>query len=173
MVSTRQRSPVRLREFQSVKRRLEVRAEIDGITIIDDFAHHPTAIAQTLKAAAYALCRATTVGDPRAAFEYAAAKRLSARTGAKPGGRRSVVLADVFKSEAIPENERLRSGRRRRRMLAKVSKPSAHCWPMPMRLWKQSHPNCRSGDVVADPFQWRLRRDLRETSARTRNPFTR
>src|SRR6202451_3713170 len=39
-----------LREFHSVKRRLEVKAEVHGITIIDDFAHHPTAIAQTLKA---------------------------------------------------------------------------------------------------------------------------
>jgi UDP-N-acetylmuramate: L-alanyl-gamma-D-glutamyl-meso-diaminopimelate ligase len=36
--------------FLSVKRRLEVRAEIDGITVIDDFAHHPTAIAATLGA---------------------------------------------------------------------------------------------------------------------------
>jgi UDP-N-acetylmuramate: L-alanyl-gamma-D-glutamyl-meso-diaminopimelate ligase len=39
-----------LRGFLSVKRRLEVRAEIDGITVIDDFAHHPTAIAATLGA---------------------------------------------------------------------------------------------------------------------------
>ncbi len=39
-----------LREFRSVKRRLEVKAEVYGITIIDDFAHHPTAIAATLKA---------------------------------------------------------------------------------------------------------------------------
>jgi UDP-N-acetylmuramate: L-alanyl-gamma-D-glutamyl-meso-diaminopimelate ligase len=39
-----------LRTFRSVKRRLEVRAEINGITVIEDFAHHPTAIAQTLKA---------------------------------------------------------------------------------------------------------------------------
>lgn len=39
-----------LRDFKSVKRRLEVRAEINGITIIEDFAHHPTAIAATLGA---------------------------------------------------------------------------------------------------------------------------
>ena len=39
-----------LTDFRSVKRRLEVKAEIHGITIIDDFAHHPTAIAETLKA---------------------------------------------------------------------------------------------------------------------------
>src|SRR5271167_1048578 len=39
-----------LRSFRSVKRRLAVKAEINGITIIDDFAHHPTAIAGTLQA---------------------------------------------------------------------------------------------------------------------------
>lgn len=39
-----------LRAFRSVKRRLEVRAEVDGITVIDDFAHHPTAIGATLGA---------------------------------------------------------------------------------------------------------------------------
>ena len=37
-----------LRSFQSVKRRLEVRAVVNGVTIIDDFAHHPTAIETTL-----------------------------------------------------------------------------------------------------------------------------
>jgi UDP-N-acetylmuramate: L-alanyl-gamma-D-glutamyl-meso-diaminopimelate ligase len=37
-----------LGEFSGVKRRLEVRARIDGITVYDDFAHHPTAIATTL-----------------------------------------------------------------------------------------------------------------------------
>jgi len=30
-----------LKTFKSVKRRLEVRAQVNGITIIDDFAHHP------------------------------------------------------------------------------------------------------------------------------------
>lgn len=37
-----------LANFRNVKRRLEVRARIDGITLYDDFAHHPTAIATTL-----------------------------------------------------------------------------------------------------------------------------
>lgn len=37
-----------LRSFEGVKRRLEIRGEIDGITIYDDFAHHPTAIETTL-----------------------------------------------------------------------------------------------------------------------------
>lgn len=37
-----------LRDFQGVKRRLELRGSVDGITVYDDFAHHPTAIATTL-----------------------------------------------------------------------------------------------------------------------------
>lgn len=35
-------------EFKSVKRRLEVRGEVRGVTVIDDFAHHPTAVRETL-----------------------------------------------------------------------------------------------------------------------------
>jgi UDP-N-acetylmuramate: L-alanyl-gamma-D-glutamyl-meso-diaminopimelate ligase len=36
--------------FNGIKRRLEVRGEVNGITVYDDFAHHPTAIIETLKA---------------------------------------------------------------------------------------------------------------------------
>ena len=39
-----------LQEFKGIKRRLEVRGVIAGITVYDDFAHHPTAIAETLSA---------------------------------------------------------------------------------------------------------------------------
>lgn len=37
-----------LSEFKGVKRRLELRGEIDGVRVYDDFAHHPTAISKTL-----------------------------------------------------------------------------------------------------------------------------
>jgi UDP-N-acetylmuramate: L-alanyl-gamma-D-glutamyl-meso-diaminopimelate ligase len=37
-----------LAEFQNVKRRLEVRGVVNGVTVYDDFAHHPTAIELTL-----------------------------------------------------------------------------------------------------------------------------
>jgi UDP-N-acetylmuramate: L-alanyl-gamma-D-glutamyl-meso-diaminopimelate ligase len=36
--------------FKSVRRRCEVRGEINGVTVIDDFAHHPTAVRETLTA---------------------------------------------------------------------------------------------------------------------------
>ncbi len=56
-----------LKTFKSVKRRLEVKAQVNGITIIDDFAHHPTAIAGTLKAlrARYAGARLWAILEPR------------------------------------------------------------------------------------------------------------
>jgi UDP-N-acetylmuramate: L-alanyl-gamma-D-glutamyl-meso-diaminopimelate ligase len=39
---------VSLASFQNVKRRMETRGVVNGITVIDDFAHHPTAIATTV-----------------------------------------------------------------------------------------------------------------------------
>jgi len=56
-----------LRGFLSVKRRLEVRAEVDGITVIEDFAHHPTAIGATLGAlrGRYAGRRLWAILEPR------------------------------------------------------------------------------------------------------------
>ena len=37
-----------LNEFEGVKRRLEIRGKINGVTVYDDFAHHPTAITMTV-----------------------------------------------------------------------------------------------------------------------------
>src|SRR5207302_2801181 len=56
-----------LKTFKSVKRRLEVKAQVNGITIIDDFAHHPTAIAGTLKAlrSRYPASRLWVILEPR------------------------------------------------------------------------------------------------------------
>jgi len=44
-----QRAAQALGEFRGVKRRMEVRGVVGGITVYDDFAHHPTAIEATLK----------------------------------------------------------------------------------------------------------------------------
>lgn len=53
--------------FKSVKRRLEVRGEIHGVTVIDDFAHHPTAVRETLLAARarYPKRRVIAIFEPR------------------------------------------------------------------------------------------------------------
>jgi UDP-N-acetylmuramate: L-alanyl-gamma-D-glutamyl-meso-diaminopimelate ligase len=96
-----------LQTFRSVKRRLEVKAQVNGITIIDDFAHHPTAIEQTIKAlrARYPRSRLWVVLEPRSntmrrnVLQDALAESLALAD--------QVVVAAVFKSEAIPEAERL------------------------------------------------------------------
>jgi UDP-N-acetylmuramate: L-alanyl-gamma-D-glutamyl-meso-diaminopimelate ligase len=44
-----QRAVEALNAFSGVKRRMEVRGVVDGVTVYDDFAHHPTAIETTLK----------------------------------------------------------------------------------------------------------------------------
>ncbi len=56
-----------LAEFGGVKRRLEVRGVVDGVTVIDDFAHHPTAFAMTISAlrASHPQARIVAVFEPR------------------------------------------------------------------------------------------------------------
>ena len=96
-----------LASFESVKRRLEVRAVVDGVTIIDDFAHHPTAIRETLRAlrASYPGSRLWAVLEPRSntlrrnVFERELVDSLSLAD--------RIVLASVFRQESIPETERL------------------------------------------------------------------
>ncbi len=56
-----------LADFRGVKRRLEVRGVVDGVTVIDDFAHHPTAFAVTIAAlrASRPQSRIVAVFEPR------------------------------------------------------------------------------------------------------------
>ena len=96
-----------LATFKSVKRRLETRAQIAGITVIEDFAHHPTAIRETLRTlrAVYPKSRIWAVLEPRSntlrrkvlAGELVESLRLADR----------VILADVYQQHRIPEAERL------------------------------------------------------------------
>ena len=96
-----------LKTFKSVKRRLEVKAQVNGITIIDDFAHHPTAIAGTLKAlrARYAGARLWAILEPRS--NTLRRRVLQADLARSLALADEVVVAGVFRSEALPENERL------------------------------------------------------------------
>ena len=96
-----------LKTFKSVKRRLEVRALVNGVTVIDDFAHHPTAIAGTLKAlrSRYPNARLWAILEPRSntlrrnVFQNELAQSLSEAD--------EIVIANVFKSDAIPVADRL------------------------------------------------------------------
>jgi UDP-N-acetylmuramate: L-alanyl-gamma-D-glutamyl-meso-diaminopimelate ligase len=90
-----------------VKRRLEVRAEIGGVTIIDDFAHHPTAIRETLRAlrSVYAKSQLWVVLEPRS--NTLRRKVLEADLIASLRLADRVVLAGVYQQQRIPEDERL------------------------------------------------------------------
>jgi UDP-N-acetylmuramate: L-alanyl-gamma-D-glutamyl-meso-diaminopimelate ligase len=144
---TAEQSADALRSFQSVKRRLEVRAEVDGITIIDDFAHHPTAIVQTLKAlrTRYSGRRLWAILEPRSntlrrnVFQPELACALAVAD--------EVVIAQIFKAEAIPEKERL-DPNAVVGMLAKASK-RARILANADEIVEQVAPELRSGDVVA------------------------
>ena len=136
-----------LKTFKSVKRRLEVKAQVNGITIIDDFAHHPTAIAGTLKAlrARYPEARLWAILEPRSnTLRRRVLQSDLARSLAQAD---EVIVAGVFRSEAVPENERLelpalaaeieRNGRRAR-LLADAD-----------AIVETIASEMRSGDVVA------------------------
>ena len=96
-----------LKKFSGIARRQEVRGEVRGIKVIDDFGHHPTAIAQTLEALRHRFPkqRLWAVFEPRsnttrrAVFQEALPDALALADG--------VFISEVAKLEQIPENERL------------------------------------------------------------------
>jgi UDP-N-acetylmuramate: L-alanyl-gamma-D-glutamyl-meso-diaminopimelate ligase len=95
-----------LRAFKGVRRRLELRGTVAGVSVYDDFAHHPTAIGETLEGirSAYPDHRVWAIFEPRSAtscrrvFQSEFVRALSAA--------HRVVLPAVFRS-TLPEPERL------------------------------------------------------------------
>jgi len=136
-----------LSTFQSVKRRLEVKAQVNGVTIIDDFAHHPTAIAGTLKALRqrFAGGRLWAILEPRS--NTLRRRVLQGDLAHSLAFADEVVIAEVFRSEAIPVDERLnladlaatiqRQGRRARLAADADS------------IVEMISPELRPGDVIA------------------------
>jgi len=136
-----------LRTFKSVKRRLEVVAEVNGVTIIDDFAHHPTAIAQTLRAlrTRYRGRRLWAILEPRSntlrrnVFQRNLAESLALAD--------RVAIAAIYKPELIAESQRLNPAAiiqdlQRRRI-------SARQFPNADAIVAAITPELLPGDVVA------------------------
>ena len=96
-----------LKTFTGVARRLEVRGEARGVTVIDDFGHHPTAISKTLQALRqrYHGHRVWAVFEPRSNTTRRAIfqQQLPEALGLADG----VFVSKVARLEQIPENERL------------------------------------------------------------------
>ena len=133
--------------FKSVKRRLEVKAEVNGITIIDDFAHHPTAIAGTLRTlrTVYPGRRLWAVFEPRS--NTLRRKVFESELVASLALADQVVVAGVYRADAIPEAQRLSvaaivDG------LVRAGKPAREL-PDADAIVAAVVPELRSGDVVA------------------------
>ncbi len=104
-------TPTKIREalasFTGIARRQEVRGEARGVKVIDDFGHHPTAIAQTLTALRhrYRDHRLWAVFEPRsnttrrAVFQQQLPDALKLADG--------VLISQVARLEQIPEEDRL------------------------------------------------------------------
>jgi UDP-N-acetylmuramate: L-alanyl-gamma-D-glutamyl-meso-diaminopimelate ligase len=97
-----------LKTFAGVKRRLEIVGRAGGVTVYDDFAHHPTAVAETLDAVrqAYPGRRVWAVFEPRSA---SSCRRIFQRDFARAfgeSGADETLIATVFRS-SLPEHERL------------------------------------------------------------------
>jgi UDP-N-acetylmuramate: L-alanyl-gamma-D-glutamyl-meso-diaminopimelate ligase len=95
-----------LKRFKGVRRRMQHRGTVRGVAVYDDFAHHPTAIAETLAGvrAAYPERRIWAVFEPRSAtscrrvFQGDFARALA--------GADRVILPAVYRS-TLPDEERL------------------------------------------------------------------
>ena len=99
-----------LRAFKGIKRRLEVVGVARGVTVIDDFAHHPTAVYETLSAVrtGYPGRRVWAVFEPRSASSCRRVFQDAFAVAFKPADE--VVVAAVFRS-SLPEAERLDADR--------------------------------------------------------------
>jgi UDP-N-acetylmuramate: L-alanyl-gamma-D-glutamyl-meso-diaminopimelate ligase len=141
-----------LASFKSVKRRLEVRAVIGGITLIDDFAHHPTAIRETLRAlrAVYPGSRLWAVLEPRS--NTLRRKVLEADLIASLRLADRVVLAGVYQQQRISDAERLHPEDVVLALNASTTPaepPRAELHPDADAIVKAITPQLASGDVVA------------------------
>jgi UDP-N-acetylmuramate: L-alanyl-gamma-D-glutamyl-meso-diaminopimelate ligase len=135
-----------LSEFKGIKRRQEVRGEVHGITIIDDFGHHPTAIRETLaglrdrypKSRLWAIFEPRSNTTRRAVFQHELPKSFAQADG--------VFLSRVARIEQIPEGERL-DPQRVVADIAAAGKP-AYYEPTADDIVEKLKPLARDGDVV-------------------------
>ncbi|HSA58456.1 MAG TPA: UDP-N-acetylmuramate:L-alanyl-gamma-D-glutamyl-meso-diaminopimelate ligase [bacterium] len=96
-----------LAEFESVKRRQEVLGTFRGVTLIDDFAHHPTAVAETLAAlrGRYGKAKLWAVFEPRSNTTRRNIFQKDFARAFDPADE--IVFAAPYLAEKIPEGERL------------------------------------------------------------------
>jgi UDP-N-acetylmuramate: L-alanyl-gamma-D-glutamyl-meso-diaminopimelate ligase len=87
-----------LHSFRNVKRRMEIHAEVGGITLYDDFAHHPTAIATTLEGlrARVGTARIIAILEPRSNT-----MRMGVHVDALAGSLQSADQAIIYQAQDL------------------------------------------------------------------------
>lgn len=101
------RSCEHITSFEGVRKRLDVRGEVDGIIVYDDFAHHPTAVTETLRALRarfpqrrlWAIFEAKSNTSRRAVFQQAYPPAFAPAD--------VVVLSQPWKQDTLPEDQKL------------------------------------------------------------------
>jgi UDP-N-acetylmuramate: L-alanyl-gamma-D-glutamyl-meso-diaminopimelate ligase len=97
-----------LKDFRGVRRRMELRGNTGGVLVFDDFAHHPTAILETLRAVrwSYPDRRIWAIFEPRSATSCRKVFQQDFARSFEASGADEIILASVFRS-TLPEAERL------------------------------------------------------------------
>jgi UDP-N-acetylmuramate: L-alanyl-gamma-D-glutamyl-meso-diaminopimelate ligase len=100
-----------LADFPGVRRRQEVRGEAAGVVVVDDFAHHPTAVRETLASirARFRDRKIFAVFEPRT--NTSRRRVFEAAYGEAFDDADFAVLAGVFRPDLIPEEDRMRPER--------------------------------------------------------------
>lgn len=137
-----------LASFKNVRRRAEVRGQEGGVTVIDDFAHHPTAVRETLRGLRrrYKDRRLIAVFEPRswssrlAVFQDEYASAFAAAD--------YVVIASVFDSRTATEKGKTLDTQKLINDISKQDKP-ALALPDADEIVRHLTPELRQGDVVA------------------------
>jgi UDP-N-acetylmuramate: L-alanyl-gamma-D-glutamyl-meso-diaminopimelate ligase len=137
-----------LRTFKSVRRRMQVRGEERGVTVIDDFAHHPTAVRETLHAlrTKYRERRLVAVFEPRSwSSRLAVFQDDYARAFTEAD---YVIIASVFDSQKATEKGRVLDTDKLMSDIAAQGKPALKIEGAD-EIVRHLQPQLRAGDVVA------------------------
>ena len=145
---TREQIAEGLATFQSVQRRMQVRGEEAGVIVIDDFAHHPTAVRETLRAlrARYPGRRLVAVFEPRSATSRLAVFQKDYADAFDHADY--VVLSTVFAREKGSAYGALLDTEELTRDIAARGRP-ALCLDGADTIVGRLAPELRRGDVVA------------------------
>jgi len=137
-----------LASFQSVRRRCEVRGEVNGVTVIDDFAHHPTAVRETLAAlrTKYANRRLIAVFEPRSRTSCHATFQDLYVDAFAPADY--VIVARVYDAQRAAEMGGVLDIEKLIEEVAAAGKP-AHAITEVDEIVEQMRKEMRPGDVIA------------------------